>query len=839
MEGIIFKGPFMSKIKFHILITLSVFFSSTIFSQSWIRINQLGYLPKGIKVAVLLSKDNIAPQNFSLHSVLTDEIIFTSQKIIPYGSYGAFKSTFRLNFTEFENEGAYYIKIDSVSSPNFRIAADIYNVAADFLLNYMRQQRCGYNPTLKDSCHTFDGFIIYHPTLDSTHIDVTGGWHDASDYLQYVTTSANAVFQMLFAYQENPESFLDNYDKDGLEQANGIPDILDEAKWGLDWLLKMNPEKDVMFNQIADDRDHRGFRLPNEDTISYGRGLERPVYFCTSEPQGIFKYKNRSNGLASTAGKFASAFALGSKIFENYFPDYSNLMKQKSIDAYELGKRFPGVCQTAPCLSPYFYEEDNWTDDMQLAASVLFSSTKEKNYLDDAIFYGKQEKVTPWMGADTARHYQWFPFINLGHYFLASISGSDQQNIFKNYLKEGIEKVYLRGKSNPFLLGVPFIWCSNNLVSAILTQCRLYNQLTKDFSFAEMEASLRDWLFGCNPWGTSMIIGLPENGDYPSDPHSAFTHLNNIPINGGLVDGPVYNSIYKKLIGIKLYNKDEYEEFQSDIAVYHDDYGDYSTNEPTMDGTASLTYYLSALQKMGGNQVAQKNLAYLKGAIVRTDTTQKQINLVFTGHEFADGYETINRVLNKHGIKASFFFTGDFYRNEKHKQMIQNLLNEGHYLGAHSDKHILYVSWENRDSTLVSKEEFLNDIRSNYEEMKKFGISVEDARYYLPPFEWYNNKISEWCNEIGLVLVCHSGGTNSNQDWSYPQLGNKYFPTQEIIDNIFAYESTHPNGLNGFILLVHFGTDERRTDKLYNRLDEIIIELKRRGYSFTRLNESI
>ena len=829
----------MFKIKNHLLIILLVLLSSIIFSQSWIRNNQLGYLPKSTKVAVLLSKAEISPKSFSIYDILTDELVFNSTKINSFGSYGSFNSTFRLNFSEFEKKGAYYIKIDSVFSHSFRIATDVYTGTADFLLKYMRQQRCGYNPTLKDSCHTSDGFIIYHPTLDTTHIDVTGGWHDASDYLQYVTTSANAVFQMLFAYQENPESFADNFDKNGNEQANGIPDILDEAKWGLDWLLKMNPEKNMMFNQIADDRDHRGFRLPNEDTITYGRGLERPVYFCTGEPQGIFKYKNRNDGVASTAGKFASAFALGSEIFKNYFSDYSNRLKQKSIDAYNFGKNFPGVCQTATCLSPYFYEEDNWTDDIQLAASVLYSSTKTKNYLDDAISYGKQEPVTPWMGADTAKHYQWYPFVNLGHYYLASLSENDQQNRFKNYLKEGIEKIYLRGKSNPFLFGVPFIWCSNNLVSAILTQCRLYNQLTNDFSFAEMEASLRDWLFGCNPWGTSMIIGLPEDGDYPDDPHSAFTHLNNIRIDGGLVDGPVYTSIYKKLIGIKLFSKDEYEPFQSDIAVYHDDYGDYSTNEPTMDGTASLSFYLSALQKIGSNQVGQKKLTYLKGAIVKTDTTQKQITLVFTGHEFSDGYETITKVLTKHGIKASFFFTGDFYRNEKHQQIIKSLLNEGHYLGAHSDKHILYASWEKRDSTLVTKEEFLNDIRNNYKEMKKFGISAENARIYLPPFEWYNQQISEWCKEIGLILVCHSGGTNSNQDWSYPQLGDKYFGSEEIIANIYDYESNQPNGLNGFILLVHFGTDERRTDKLYNRLDEIITELKRRGYSFTLLNESI
>ncbi len=809
------------------------------FSQSWIRINQLGYLPHSIKAAVLLSKEDISIKTFQICDVLTDKTIYSSNRVKSYGSYGAFKSAYRLDFSELTKEGAYYIKIDSVSSKGFRIAHDVYDGTADFLLRYMRQQRCGYNPVLRDSCHTSDGFIIYHPTLDSSHIDVVGGWHDASDYLQYVTTSANAVFQMLFAYQKNPESFGDEFDKDGHHGANGIPDILDEAKWGLDWLLKMNPEKNMMFNQIADDRDHKGFRLPDEDTISYGKGLERPVYFCTGKPQGVFKYKNRTTGIASTAGKYASAFALGAEVFEKFFPDYSGILRQKSIEAYDYGKQNPGVCQTASCLSPYFYEEDNWTDDMELAASVLYSSSQKESYLNDALLFGKQEPVTPWMGADTANHYQWYPFVNMGHYYLASLKSNNDQAVFIDYLKKGIEKVSSRGKANPFLFGVPFIWCSNNLVSAMLTQCRLYQELTKDSAFAEMEASLRDWLFGCNPWGTSMVIGLPENGDYPEDPHSAFTHLKKIRIDGGLVDGPVYTTIYKKLLGIKLYSEDEYAQFQSDISVYHDDYGDYSTNEPTMDGTASLTYYLSALQNIGSNQKENKNLTSVEGAIVRTDDSKRQINLVFTAHEFADGSETITRILDKHGIKASFFFTGDFYRNEKHKKIIEELISKKHYLGAHSDKHLLYASWENRDSTLITKTEFLDDIRMNYAEMEKFGISKEDAKIYLPPYEWYNKQISNWCKEIGLELVCNTGGTNSNQDWTYPELGKKYFNSQQIIDNIFEFELNQPNGLNGFILLMHLGSDEKRTDKLYNRLDEILTELINRNYSFTLLTETI
>ncbi len=813
-------------------------FLTNLHAQSWIRINQVGYLQQSNKVAVLCSKENISPKNFEVCDALTDETIYTSTKIITYGEFSPFKNTFRLDFSEFKTKGSYYLKCDDVRSPNFKISNDAYNGSADFLLKYMRQQQCGYNPLLKDSCHTHDGFIIYNPPKDSQYINVVGGWHDASDYLQYVTTSANAVFQMLFAYQQNPESFSDSFDKNGDSGSNGIPDILDQAKWGLDWLVKMNPRDKEMYNQIADDRDHQGFKLPNLDSISYGIDLERPVYFCTGKPQGVFKNKNRSTGIASTAGKYSSAFALGSKLLKKYYPEFSDKIKTKAVEAYNFGKEHSGVCQTAPCVSPYFYEEDNWVDDMELAAVQLNQLTKEKKYLKEAVDYGNQEPVTPWMGADTARHYEWYPFLNLGHYYLSNSNDSKAKKEFINYLREGIDSVYQRGKSNPFLFGVPFIWCSNNLVAAILTQCRLYFNLTNDPTYLPMEAALRDWLFGCNPWGTSMIIGYPANGDFPADPHSAFTATANYKIDGGLVDGPVYTSIFNQLKGLTLHHPDEYAEFQSNRFVYHDDYGDYSTNEPTMDGTASLTYYLSALQKEG-NVKTNKELDYNHGAIIRTDTTKKEIHLVFTGHEYADGIETVRKTLNKHNINAAFFFTGDFYRNPKFKNIIEELKNDGDYLGAHSDKHLLYASWENRDSTLVTKEEFINDLKANYLEMKKFGIEKNDAPYFLPPFEWHNNQINEWCKEVGITLINFTPGTSSNQDWTYPGLGKQYVSSDTIFQRIINYEKTKPNDLNGFILLTHPGTDPRREDKFYNRLDELISTLEAKGYKFTLVSKAL
>ena len=84
---------------------------------------------------------------------------------------------------------------------------------------------------------------------------------------------------------------------------------------------------------------------------------------------------------------------------------------------------------------------------MELAAIQLNKLNNEKKYFKDAADYGKQEPITPWMGADTARHYEWYPFVNLGHYYLSNSNNSKTKQEFVNYLKEGIDKVYQRGKS--------------------------------------------------------------------------------------------------------------------------------------------------------------------------------------------------------------------------------------------------------------------------------------------------------------------------------------------------------------------------------------------------------
>lgn len=818
------------------------------FAGSWVRINQIGYLPSATKVAVFMSDEAVEVTGFELVDAFTGETVWRSEAVRPTGSLGRMKVTYRLDFSALQTRGAYYVKAlmpgGETRSEIFPINPKVYDGAADFVLNYMRQQRCGWNPFFKDSCHRKDGIIVGHPDpkKDSTFLDVTGGWHDASDCLQYTTTSANAIYQMMFAYQSNPEAFSDNHLADGTPGRNGIPDIVDEIYWGLKWLDKMNPEPGEMYNQIADDRDHVGMRVPNDDQADYGwgKGEYRPVWFCSGEPQQRGKRgdKNKTTGVASTAGKFASDFAFGAEILKPFYPEFAEKIGAKAQAAYDAGVAKPGVCQTASVVSPYIYEEDNWVDDMELAAYEMFRRTGDKKYRTEAIEYARREPVTPWMGADSARHYQWYPFMNMGHYRIARNFGGKVSAEFIRNIRSGIQRVYERGKDHPFMFGIPGIWCSNNLTSAMLTQCILYRELTGDTTYQEMEGSLRDWLLGCNPWGVSMIVELPKGGIFPTQPHSFIINYKMGNTTGGLVDGPVYATIFGSLLGIRTDGGVNYEEFQPGDLVYHDSTHDYSTNEPTMDGTASLTFPLSYYQREGSATAAHlttqtDNNIYQDGGIIRTDPSVKHIDFVFTAADKADGAERIISTLRKYNIKGGFFFTGEFF--EMYPDVVRRLVAEGHYVGSHSYGHLLYAPWGNRDSLLVTRQEFNEDIFKSYKVLREFGIT--NAPYFIPPYEHYNATISSWARQLGLQVINYTPGTITNGDYTTPEM-KRYFSSKEILSRIWEYERTDPNGLNGHIMLIHFGTDPARTDKFYDKLPGLIRELRRKGYSFTPLKDN-
>ena len=600
---------------------LAVTFRAVAADDVFIRANQVGYGTRDIKIAIAFSKSAL-PKAFSVLDANTQRIAFDGKsKPIASMTWGQFEHHVELNFTAFIKPGRYLLRLGESKSFPFTISAPAYAELPDQLLEFMRQQRCGYNPWLGTNCHQLDGRTAYGPLTNGTYVDARGGWHDAADLLKYLITSANATAQMLLAYQINTSSegrvtrvpqfksevrspksevesgtritrpsgmFADHVNSLGDPGANGVPDILDEARWGLDWLLRLHPAPDQLYHQLADDRDHAGWRLPQNETVDYGwgKGGARVLYFADGQPQGLQQYQSESTGVANIAGRYAAAMALAFQIWKDdpQHSDFARRCLQAGREVYELGRAKEGVQQGNSYKAPYRYEEGTWADDMEWGAAELYRATRERRYLDEAKHYAQLAADEGWMGRDEARHYQFYPFMNVGHFRLYELVDRQFKKTLAGYYRAGFERCVRAGGKNPYRIGVPFIWCSNNLITALVTQCLLYERMTGDTRYHGFTAKQRDWLLGRNPWGTTMFTDI--GSDSPQDTHMMTFRITGRTARGGLVDGPVYERIFKSLKGVSITEPDPLAAFQGQ-AVYHDDWKDYSTNEPTMDGTAS------------------------------------------------------------------------------------------------------------------------------------------------------------------------------------------------------------------------------------------------------------
>lgn len=563
-----------------------------------IRINLQGYPIDMPKSAIILSK--VAIDNPILVLKDVNGLIINEFKGRAHAKpWFPFNHNYVVDFSSFQKEGKYKfeMKESEVASPIFSIGA--YPNWQEDVVSFIRTQRCGFNPYTKEFCHQKDGLSFFGIRQDSTRIDATGGWHDAGDQLKYLITGSNTTARLLMAYQMKPKSFKDEYDARGLEGKNNLPDILDEAKWGLEWILKLHPSPNELYHQVADDRDHKGFKLPHEENADYGWGPNsfRPAYFATGQPQGLSKYKSKATGIANLAGRSAATLVMGYETFIKYKEHevFANVCLKAANELYAMGKKQEGYQQGNSYGAPYRYEENTWADDMEWAAAKLYKVTKKQSYLLDARKYAKIIGAWSWMERDTASHYEMYPFVNMGHYALWQVGTAQDKKNMVQYYEQNLKNIQRKANENAYGVGHLFIWCSNNLAAAVSTQAMLYEEMTGSKKYRPLMQNHINWLLGLNPWHSSMITEIPENADTPKDVHMPFWRIFNKSIKGSLVDGPLWSTIHNNMIGIQLSEPDEYAHLQPKHIKYWDDWADYSTNEPTLDGSAELLLILTKL----------------------------------------------------------------------------------------------------------------------------------------------------------------------------------------------------------------------------------------------------
>ncbi len=436
-------------------------------------------------------------------------------------------------------------------------------------------QRCGQtDPLWHGACHLTDG-VIASGTLGGTHVNVDGGWHDAGDYLKFVTTSSFATLLMLHAYQRHPEVFADT-------DRNDTPDVLDEARLGLDWLLKMwDSSHQVLYYQVGDYLDHeRGWRMPEGDDAAYPA---RPVWPC--EP---------GKG-ANVAGKTAAALALAATLWnDSGRPYYNPTLAARYLAAarqlYAYGQARPAVQPSTgdPIGNFIFYDENGWQDKMTLAAAEIYRATGDPAYLNEARAYAQS--------AGSVGIFNWGENGALAHYELARLDPGYLPTAAA-FLQEDLAAYQTQADSTRFGVAVsPFYWGSaEDMMGAGLTAL-WYEDLTGDTTYRAMAQAQRDYLLGGNPWGVTFVNSV--GAAWPHHPHHQVANLTGSELIGFWDEGPVPRTTFQDQ-AITLSSPDIYALFQSDEAVYHDDVEDYVTNEPTISmnavGLALTSWYASAV----------------------------------------------------------------------------------------------------------------------------------------------------------------------------------------------------------------------------------------------------
>jgi peptidoglycan/xylan/chitin deacetylase (PgdA/CDA1 family) len=222
------------------------------------------------------------------------------------------------------------------------------------------------------------------------------------------------------------------------------------------------------------------------------------------------------------------------------------------------------------------------------------------------------------------------------------------------------------------------------------------------------------------------------------------------------------------------------------------------------------------------------------GAIIRGDVNVKKLALIFTGGDFGDSTAPILDTLKQRKIKAGFFVTGNFIRDDKLRSLLERAITEGHYVGPHSDSHPLYASWDERDKSLVTEEFFNKDLKKNIASLAAIGaIKRDQPVFFIPPYEHYNGDQVRWSRKLDITLFNFTPGSGSNRD--YIKEGAPHFvSSQKLYDDILAYERKDPHGLNGYLLLLHLGSG--RKDPFHRLLGQLCDVLSRRGYTFERVD---
>lgn len=508
------------------------------------------------------------------------EIILTGT--VPKSKYGkgphsSHAFNHEIDITKVSVQGEYIFSTEKGDKITLSIKEKPYAFIPSEILRYLRVQRSGsINCLDRNVSHMGDSScaIMKKTSEDNeswildkqaSKVNMLGGWYDAGDYIKFTLTTAYTTHQLLHAYTINPSLF-----QSQKYSTSNYNDLLDEAKWGLDYLCKVMPNEQTFIIQVGGAEDHKqGNRLADQDALDGKR--------------------NAYNALSSTQmGYTIAALALGAQVFDSItYPGLHKRYKEEAIKIYNVALKQ----STSPAWVKEgwesFYGDEKGADNMQLAATELFKLTGNKDYLEKGKLYCNQAQAAywySWADANMLAHNRIYPFYNASESYI-----QEDLNHFRNYSLK---------PENIWRLPHEYTWASLYSLLGVANNALLFDLNKQQTNYSTLAYDVLDYTLGKNNWGLAMIAS-------PNIPHSvkniyAQTYVlqpEKLPI-GAVAEGPGDRTTHEDLKQyFNIPPNNSFELFNTDHVVFYDLNTDFQTMETTIVGLSDALLFFTLMSK--------------------------------------------------------------------------------------------------------------------------------------------------------------------------------------------------------------------------------------------------
>jgi endoglucanase len=539
-----------------------------------IQVDQVGYPLNGPKVALVSSPAT----TFEVRRSSDHQVVFQGK----LGSAVADKDTGdqvqAADFSALRQAGSFYLEVPGVGrSWDFTVGQNVFAHTYYLAMRGFYGQRCG---TAVDLGPEFPGYSHaichqhgeFHPSSGASGPrDNIGGWHDAGDYGRYMVNSGISTGTLLWAWEIYGRK-LRNISLKIPESGNGTPDILNEARWNLEWMLKMQDDDGGVWHKQTSEH-FPGFVAPEDDK------LPSEVIGTGAAP-----YKS-----TCATADLAAVGAIAARIYKPYDAKFAARALEAARRAWAWTEKNPNVTFKNPAgVSTGEYGDASCKDERLWAAAELGRTTGEAAYND--FFLKNYAEFFPSLDSPPAENWASVAPMGLWTYALGKRHGSDKKAVeaIRTRTVSAARAVVERTRANPYRMSMQardYVWGSNSVAAEYGMYLLIANQFEPDNSFVDAARDNLHYLLGRNTFSLSWVTQV---GEHP------FQHPHHRPSSAGKQTGPWPGLLSG---GPNAGRQDAVlAELPKDLPpakVYADQMASYASNEIAINSQASLVFLLA------------------------------------------------------------------------------------------------------------------------------------------------------------------------------------------------------------------------------------------------------